>query len=152
MQKIAIPVGAAIRDNPHPGIGFGEFVALVALVMAVNALAIDTMLPALPQIGAALGAASDNHAQLIVTAYLVGFGAAQIFYGPLTDRYGRRPVLIFSLAFYALFGAAAALPSPWTRCWRRASSRASPRQPPASLPFPSSATAIPAGAWRASCR
>ena len=107
MQRTA-PVAAATRDNPHPGIGFREFVTLVALVMAVNALAIDTMLPALSQIGAALGAASDNHAQLIVTAYLVGFGAAQIFYGPLTDRYGRRPVLMFSLAFYALFGAAAA--------------------------------------------
>jgi DHA1 family bicyclomycin/chloramphenicol resistance-like MFS transporter len=107
MQRTA-PGGAAIRSNPHPGIGFGEFVALVAFVMAVNALAIDTMLPALPQIGAALGAANDNQAQLIVTAYLVGFGAAQIFYGPLTDRYGRRPVLLASLAFYALFGAAAA--------------------------------------------
>jgi DHA1 family bicyclomycin/chloramphenicol resistance-like MFS transporter len=108
MQKLSAPIVAESRADPHPGIGFGEFVALIALAMAVNALAIDTMLPALSEIGAALGAANDNQAQLIITSYLIGFGFAQIFYGPLADRYGRRPVLIISLAFYALFGAAAA--------------------------------------------
>ena len=81
--------------------GFREFVALIAAMMAVNALAIDSMLPALPEIGAALNVVSENQRQLIVTSYLLGFGAAQLFYGPLSDRFGRKPVLIFGLILYA---------------------------------------------------
>lgn len=99
---------AAGAASPHPGMRFREFVCLMAAAMAVNALAIDTMLPALPVIGHALGITSENHQQWIVTAYLLGFGGAQIFYGTLADRYGRRPVLIAGLAIYALFSALAA--------------------------------------------
>ncbi len=80
---------------------FGAFVVFVAAVMATNALAIDTMLPALPAIGQALGIATENERQWIVTAYLLGFGAAQILYGTLADRFGRRPVLLLALAAYA---------------------------------------------------
>ncbi|HEX4598909.1 MAG TPA: MFS transporter, partial [Burkholderiaceae bacterium] len=83
------------------GMGFNEFVAFVAAVMATNALAIDTMLPALPVIGRALGITADNDRQWIVTAYLLGFGAAQIAYGTLADRYGRRPVLLIALGLYS---------------------------------------------------
>jgi MFS transporter, DHA1 family, multidrug resistance protein len=89
--------------------GFREFVAIVAAIMAVNALAIDAMLPALPQIGAALGVADENQIQLVITAYLLGFGFAQIVYGPLSDRFGRRPVLLASLALYAVFSAVSAV-------------------------------------------
>lgn len=102
------PAAAIAPAAAHPGIGYREFVAIVAAMMAVNALAIDSMLPALPQIGAGLDAADENQAQLVVTAYLLGFGFAQIFYGPLSDRYGRRPVLLASLAVYALFSIVAA--------------------------------------------
>ena len=80
--------------SPHAGMGFREFVAIVASLMAVNALAIDAMLPALPQIGDALSITDDNQRQLIITAYLLGFGVAQLFYGPLSDRFGRRLSLI----------------------------------------------------------
>jgi len=90
---------------PHPGMGFGQFVALIAAMMATNALAIDSMLPAMPQIGHALGVATDNERQWILTAYLLGFGAAQIVYGPLADRYGRKPVLLAGLALYVIFAA-----------------------------------------------
>ncbi|WP_419255915.1 multidrug effflux MFS transporter [Caulobacter sp. ErkDOM-YI] len=83
--------------------GFKQFVALIAAMMATNALAIDSMLPALPQIGHALGVASANQHQWIITAYLLGFGAAQLFYGPLADRFGRKPVLMVGLALYVLF-------------------------------------------------
>jgi DHA1 family bicyclomycin/chloramphenicol resistance-like MFS transporter len=107
MQKMT-PALAESGANPHPGIGFGEFVTLIALSMAVNALAVDLMLPALPEIGQALRATSDNQVQLIITTFLLGFGFAQIFYGPLADRFGRRPVLIISLAVYAAFGLLAA--------------------------------------------
>jgi DHA1 family bicyclomycin/chloramphenicol resistance-like MFS transporter len=89
--------------GPHAGIGFREFVAMVAAMMAMNALAIDTMLPALPQIGGSLGVTDENQRQWIVTAYLLGFGGANILYGPISDRFGRRPILLGGMAFYALF-------------------------------------------------
>ncbi len=82
--------------------GFKEFVALIAAMMAVNALAIDTMLPALPQMGQAMGVASANERQWIISAYTLGFGVAQIFYGTLTDRFGRKPVLLGGLGIYVL--------------------------------------------------
>lgn len=84
------------------GPGMGEFVALIAAIMAVNALAIDVMLPALPAIGQALGVATENQRQLVITAYLVGFGAAQIFYGPISDRVGRKPVLVVGLLAFGV--------------------------------------------------
>ncbi|MFX5743308.1 MFS transporter, partial [Acinetobacter baumannii] len=72
----------------------------MAALMATNALAIDSMLPALPEIGAALGIVSPNERQWIVTSYLLGFGAAQIVYGTLADRFGRRVVLLVGLGIY----------------------------------------------------
>ncbi|MFT8244279.1 multidrug effflux MFS transporter [Roseomonas sp. BN140053] len=102
----ALPPGATGTDR-H-GMGFATFVALIAAMMAVNALAIDSMLPALPAIGASLGIATDNGRQWVITAYLLGFGAAQLFYGLLADRYGRRPVLLAGLLIYVLASAGAA--------------------------------------------
>lgn len=89
--------------------GFREFVALIAAVMAMVALAIDSMLPALPAIGESLGVARDNDRQFVIAAFMIGFGVAQLFVGTLSDRFGRRPVLLIMLAFYALFSLAGAL-------------------------------------------
>ena len=94
--------------SPHPGMGFKQFVALIAAMMAVNALAIDSMLPALPQIGDALGVTDPNRRQWILTAYLLGFGVAQLAYGSLADHFGRKPVLLVGLSLYVLFAAACA--------------------------------------------
>jgi len=97
---------ATMNASPSPaakGPGFPEFVALIALMMALNALAIDAMLPALPAIGEALGVARENDRQWVVTAYLLGFGGAQLAYGPLADRYGRKPVLLVALCIYVVF-------------------------------------------------
>jgi MFS transporter, DHA1 family, multidrug resistance protein len=91
---------ALASPSPHPGIGFREFVGLVAGLMALNALSIDVMLPGLPAIGAALDVAEPNHRQLVLGAYLVAFGAAQLVWGPLADRYGRRPTLLAGIAVY----------------------------------------------------
>ncbi|CAN5400084.1 multidrug effflux MFS transporter [soil metagenome] len=91
------------------GPGFVEFVCMIALMMALNALAIDSMLPALPQIGDALGVASPNTRQWIVTAYLLGFGGAQVVYGPLADRYGRKPILMIGIGLYLAFSIVAML-------------------------------------------
>ncbi|WP_116236186.1 multidrug effflux MFS transporter [Parasphingopyxis lamellibrachiae] len=81
--------------------GFAEFVAMVASLMAMTALAIDAMLPALPAIGEALDVSSDNDRQLVIGALLIGFGLAQIVHGPLSDRFGRRLLLIGGLGLYA---------------------------------------------------
>lgn len=94
--------------SPHPGLGFKSFVALIASMMAINALSIDAMLPALPAMGEALRIPTENGRQWIITAYLLGFGVAQLIYGPLADRFGRKPVLLAGLAAYTVFTIVAA--------------------------------------------
>jgi DHA1 family bicyclomycin/chloramphenicol resistance-like MFS transporter len=84
------------------GMGRAEFIALMAFLMALNALAIDIMLPGLQEIGAALNVENENHRQYVVSAYLIGFGFAQLFYGPIADRFGRRIPMIFGLAIYVV--------------------------------------------------
>ena len=88
-------------DRPAHGLGFGEFVGLMAALMAVNALGIDMMLPALGTIGHELGVSVENHQQLVVVAYIACFGVGQLFWGPLADRYGRRAPLIGAMIVYA---------------------------------------------------
>jgi DHA1 family bicyclomycin/chloramphenicol resistance-like MFS transporter len=94
--------------RPRHGMSFHAFVGLAAALMATNALAIDSMLPALPEMARTLGILQDNDRQWIVTAYLLGFGVAQIVYGTISDRFGRRPVLLFGLTVYVLASIAAA--------------------------------------------
>ena len=88
--------------GPHAGIGFREFVSMVAAMMAMMALGIDTMLPALPQIGTAMGVADENERQWIVNSFVLGFGVATIFYGPVSDRFGRKPLLLAGMVGYAI--------------------------------------------------
>ena len=85
-----------------------ELVVLIASLMALNAAAIDIFIPALQDIGAALGVATENQRQFVITSYVAGFGAAQLIYGPLSDRFGRRPVLFFGLGLYVAAALAAA--------------------------------------------
>lgn len=80
----------------------GEFIALAAAVMAVDALAIDIMLPALPNIGDAFSLARANDRSLVLTAFMVGFGFPQLFFGPVTDRFGRRWLAIIGLGAYVV--------------------------------------------------
>jgi DHA1 family bicyclomycin/chloramphenicol resistance-like MFS transporter len=91
--------------------GRRETVALLAGLMALNAFAIDAMIPALPAIGDTLGIALDNDRQLVVIAYMLGFGVGQLFWGPLADRFGRKPVLAVGVALYAGFALGCALAS-----------------------------------------
>lgn len=85
------------------GPGRREFVLLIAALMASNALGIDAMLPALPAIGEALDVAEENRRQLVITFYMLGFGVAQLVYGPLADRFGRRRLLFGCMLGYAGF-------------------------------------------------
>ena len=99
----SLPPGATQPPPVRLPIGTGEFVVMIAALMALNALAIDVMLPALDEIAAELGA-TGNDQQLVIYAYILGFGVPQLAYGPLSDRYGRRPVLFFALIGYTITG------------------------------------------------
>src|SRR3712207_34166 len=107
-------VSSQAETRTWHGPGLREFVALMAALMASNALAIDSMLPALPAIGESLDVTEENQRQLILTAYLLGFGVAQLFYGPLSDRYGRRGPMVASLLLYGVFALLAGLASSFT--------------------------------------
>jgi DHA1 family bicyclomycin/chloramphenicol resistance-like MFS transporter len=85
--------------------GFYEFVVLIAAIMALNPLAMDMMLPALPEIGAAFRVTDANHLQTVLSTFLLGFGVGQFVIGPLSDRYGRRPVLIGGMILYGIASA-----------------------------------------------
>ena len=75
--------------------------ALLALFTTIGPLSIDLYIPALPDIARSL-AASDAEVQLTISIYIVGFATGQLVYGPLSDRYGRRPVMIAALAVFCV--------------------------------------------------
>src|SRR4029079_7158981 len=80
----------------HDGVkrpGAREMTVMLAGLMALNAFAIDAMVPALPAIGRSLHVVSENHRQLVVVAYFAGFASTQLFWGPLADRFGRTPII-----------------------------------------------------------
>jgi len=79
-----------------------EFVAIVAMLFATIAISIDAMLPALPDIAAALSPEAPNAAQLVVTSFVLGMGVGTLFAGPLSDAFGRKRVIMFGSALYAL--------------------------------------------------
>ena len=90
----------------HDGVkrpGTREMTVMLAGLMALNAFAIDAMVPALPAIGRSLNVAQENHRQLVVVAYFIGFASTQLFWGPLADRFGRKPILGVGIALYILF-------------------------------------------------
>ncbi len=86
-------------DPRRPSISTHELVMIVGLMMALNALSIDILLPALTEIGQELGA-FGNDRQLVITSYVFGFGLAQLGFGPLADALGRRRTLLMALAAY----------------------------------------------------
>lgn len=83
--------------------GGREMVFMMAMVMALNALAIDSMLPALPAIGDGLGVTVANDRQYVISTYLLGIGFGSLLYGPLADRFGRKGVLVPALWAYTVF-------------------------------------------------
>ncbi|MFO1140162.1 MAG: MFS transporter [Paracoccus sp. (in: a-proteobacteria)] len=80
---------------------------MLALIFAVVAFSIDSMLPALPQIAAELSPRNVNRAQLVLTAFVGGMGLGLLLAGPLSDALGRKPVIIAGFSIYALAAIAA---------------------------------------------
>jgi len=83
--------------------GTREMTAMLAALMGLNSFAIDAMIPALPAIGRSLRVLNENDRQLVVVAYFVGFASTQLVWGPLADRFGRKPVLAAGIILYGLF-------------------------------------------------
>ena len=81
---------------------------LLAMLAGLGPLSVDMYLASLPSIGRLLDAPTSQ-VQLTISAYLIGFACAQVFYGPLSDRHGRRPVLMAALGIYLLATVACAL-------------------------------------------
>lgn len=79
-----------------------EFIALMAMLAATVAFSIDAMLPALPQIGRDLTPLDLNRAQLIITSFVLGMGVGTLFTGPLSDAFGRKPVMVGGAIIYVV--------------------------------------------------
>lgn len=98
---MSVPETAApARKGP----GFVEFVTLVAMLMGITALAIDSLLPAFPMIGADLSVPHPNDLQLLLYVYMLGFASTQMVYGPLSDMFGRRPAMLSGLVLLMVGG------------------------------------------------
>ena len=94
--------------TPAPQMRFGEFIVLLAMLMATVAYSIDAMLPLLEPIGQALSPDVPQRAQFVITAFLVGLGLGTLVLGPVSDALGRKPVILIGIAVYMLAAVVAA--------------------------------------------
>jgi DHA1 family bicyclomycin/chloramphenicol resistance-like MFS transporter len=108
-QQAEMPFNLDHLPGSGPRPGPREIIALLAGLMALNAFAIDAMIPALPQIGQSLHVAHENDQQLVVVAYFLGFASTQLIWGPLADRFGRKPILALGVILYIFFAALCAI-------------------------------------------
>ncbi len=86
-----------------------EFIALAALLSAMGAMSIDIMLPLLPEIGESFGITNKNHPQLVVVAFSLAFALGQLIFAPLSDRFGRKALLLSGFGLFLLGSAGSAL-------------------------------------------
>jgi DHA1 family bicyclomycin/chloramphenicol resistance-like MFS transporter len=79
-----------------------EFIVLMAGLMSIVALSIDAVLPALPTIGNYLSSVSDTENQKLITSMFLGLGAGQLIFGPLSDSFGRKPMVFFGFGIFVI--------------------------------------------------
>jgi DHA1 family bicyclomycin/chloramphenicol resistance-like MFS transporter len=92
----------AVAASGHRPMGFPEFVIVIASIMALNPIAMDMMLPALPNIASTFHITAANRPQMVLSIFLLGFGVGQFVMGPLSDRFGRRPLLLGGMTIYCI--------------------------------------------------
>jgi len=95
--------------TPEKPLRFGEFIALLALLMATAAFSTDAMLPSMGAIGAELSPDAPETAAMVLTLFLLGMGVGTLFAGPLSDSFGRKRVMLGGIAIYMMASALAAL-------------------------------------------
>ncbi|TLU83913.1 MAG: multidrug effflux MFS transporter [Chlorobium sp.] len=93
-------VNHSLKKGEIPQLGFAEFISLTAMMMSLVALSVDTMLPALSEIGRDLGVIDNNSSQLIISLFFLGMASGQLLYGPFSDYAGRKPSIYVG---YGLF-------------------------------------------------
>ena len=101
-MTITTPPGPAPAPDAARRLSRAEFIAMMGTIFATVAFSIDAMLPALPQIEAALTPDAPNLAQLVLTSFLLGLGIGTLFTGPLSDSFGRKPVILAGAALYVI--------------------------------------------------
>ena len=79
-----------------------EFILLMACLMSIVALSIDTILPALQPIGSSVGTKTPNENQLLITMIFLGLGFGQLIFGPISDSFGRKPVVYIGFGVFVL--------------------------------------------------
>lgn len=88
--------------GPSKRLSQTEFIILIAMNFAMVAFSIDSMLPALPEIAQALTPDAPNRAQLVLTSFVFGMGVGTLFTGPLSDTFGRKPVIAAGTVLYLI--------------------------------------------------
>jgi len=91
----------------HPSLSLAEFTAMLAMLFATIAFSIDAMLPSLPSIAQELTPDAPNRAQLILSIFVMGMGVGTLFVGPMSDAWGRKPVIAVGLGLYVAAALAA---------------------------------------------
>lgn len=90
------------KKHPNFSMHTWEFISIVAALMAMNAFAIDIMLPAMGVIAEHYKIVGNGQ-QWLIYSYILGFGVPQLFFGPITDKYGRRSLLKICMVAYVVF-------------------------------------------------
>lgn len=91
----------------RPTLSLAEFTAMLAMLFATIAFSIDAMLPSLPSIAQELTPDAPNRAQLILSVFVMGMGLGTLFVGPISDAWGRKPVIAVGLGLYVAAALAA---------------------------------------------
>ena len=89
-------------SKPRETMSVAEIASLVALLTSLVAISIDAMLPALPEIGRNFNVVEQNDTQLVIGLFLLGNTFGQLLFGPLSDAFGRKPVVVIALIMFLI--------------------------------------------------